>query len=125
MAIPPRLERELTELKKEHRLQVVPDGSFINIVFVQFPLGPGYRPSASDLLVKVPLSYPDAGPDMFWTDPAVMLATGAIPQNAQAKETHIQREWRRFSWHHRRWNSVTDNLVSYLEFVRSRLRQAK
>ncbi len=125
MAIPPRLERELAELKGAYSLEVAADDSFVNIIVGQFPLGPAYKPASSDLLVKVPLTYPDAGPDMFWVEPSVTLADGRVPQNAESIEPHAGKSWRRFSWHHSRWNSVTDNMTGYLEFIRSRLRQGK
>jgi hypothetical protein len=60
---------------------------------------------------------------MFYTDPAVLLVNNCPPQAAEAIETYVGRQWRRFSWHHRPWNQITDNLTSYLEFVRERLRR--
>jgi hypothetical protein len=93
----------------------------VNLVFKDFPLGPGFNVSSADLLIRVPRSYPAASPDMFWTDPAVLLSNGKEPQAANLIELHIGRKWRRFSWHRSRWDSARDNLSSFLEFIRHRL----
>lgn len=123
MGLPPKLAREIGELKDLFMIEVQEDPSFVNLIFKSFPVGPGFNATSADLLIRIPLSYPDAGPDMFWTDPVLTLDNGCIPQAADSIETYIGRQWRRFSWHHNRWNSLTDNLHSYIEFVRNRLKQ--
>jgi Prokaryotic E2 family E len=123
MALPPRLEHEILEIRKTSEAEVYEDSSFVNIVLKNFPLGPGFNLNNADVLIRVPLSYPDSGPDMFWTDPKVVLANGQEPQAATVKEQYLGREWRRFSWHFTGWKSMKDNLFSYVEFVRRRLAQ--
>ena len=123
MALSPKLTSELSGLKAEYQIEVSEDGSCVNLVFKEFPLGTGFNRPSADLLLRVPLSYPDSGLDMFWTEPGVLLSDGRVPQNANTEEIYANRRWQRFSWHHNRWNSVTDNIDSYLEFVRYRLKQ--
>lgn len=123
MSLPPKLDRELNALQKTYQVEVCEDSSFVNLVFRNFDLGPGFNVASADLLIRVPLSYPDSGPDMFWTDPRVLLASGQEPQAANAREQYLGREWRRFSWHHNRWSSVHDSLFTFLEFIRHRLAQ--
>lgn len=123
MALPPKLDKELAQLKESFRIEIHTDASFVSLIFPEFPVGEGFNRTNSDLMVRVPLSYPDAGPDMFYTDPALLLARGTVPQSAEAIETHAGRQWRRFSWHHGPWNRISDNLTGYLEFVRDRLRR--
>ena len=123
MSLPPRLDRELNEIRKTCQVEVHEDSAFANLIFKDFVLGSGFNMPSADLLIRVPLSYPDSGPDMFWTDPRLLLANGQEPQAANAREQYLGREWRRFSWHHSRWDSVRDNLFTYLEFVRHRLAQ--
>lgn len=77
MALLPRLAKEIEQL--ELKPEVREDASFINLVFRDYPIPPGYNRSTADLLIRIPLSYPDAGPDMFWTSPALTLADGATP----------------------------------------------
>ncbi len=121
MALPPRLVKEIEQL--ELKPEITEDGSVINLVFRKFPIPPGYNSPAADLLVRIPLSYPDAGPDMFWTDPDLTLANGAVPQFGHVLETYMGQQWRRFSWH-TTWKPNTDNLHGYMHFVRRRLEQA-
>lgn len=125
VSIPPKLEREIAELKTDHQLEVHDDGDWISLVFMTFDLGTGFNQATSNLLLRVPRSYPDAGPDMFWVDPSVTLASGQVPQSAEALENYLGRTWRRFSWHRSRWNPLVDNIHGHLEFIRRRLREKK
>jgi hypothetical protein len=122
MSLPPRLETELASLDSSHVIEIVEESDCISLIVRNFELGDGYSVPNSDLLVRMPRSYPDAGPDMFWTDPAVTLVNGQIPQSAESIEGYVGRQWRRFSWHRQPWNPRVDNLSGYLEFVRKRLR---
>lgn len=124
MSLPPKLETELASLRELYAIETAEDSAVISLVFKGFLLGDGFNVAASDLLVRVPRTYPDAGPDMFWVDQGVKLATGAVPQGAESIETHLGRPWRRFSWHRRGpWNPNFNNMQTYIEFVRRRLRE--
>jgi len=118
--LPPRLALDLEKLDTSDRPQISQEGGFANLVFSAFPTGPHFNAPTTTLLIRVPLSYPDAGLDMFWTDPSLLLAGGAVPKNAEALEYHAGRQWRRFSWHHHGWNPAHHNLSTYLAFVRRR-----
>ena len=123
MALPPRLERELEELRTSRRPEILEDAEVVNLLFRDFPTGEGFNLPACDLLIRIPRSYPDAGPDMFWTTPELTLKDGRIPQSAESIEVYVGKQWRRFSWHRRSWHSSSDNIHGYLEFVRRRFRQ--
>ncbi len=128
MPLPPRLEQELNELRSQHQIEVKEETDVINVIFLGFVIGDGYAVTHSDLLLRIPRSYADAGPDMFWMAPAVLLANGQTPQAADSRERYVDREWRRFSWHRppsNPWNPNIDNLHSHLEFIRKRLREKK
>jgi len=125
MALPPRLEKEVEELRRIYQVTIIEDSEWINIVLPAFPLGDGFTVFSSDLLLRVPRSYPDAGPDMFWLEVAVTLPSGQPPQAAEVIEQHVGRSWRRFSWHRRSWKPSVDNLDGYLEFVHRRLLEKK
>jgi hypothetical protein len=102
------------------------EGDFINLVFLNFSLGEGFKPRTSDLLLRVPRSYPDAGPDMFWVDTSVTLYDGRLPQGAESVEgPYAARHWRRFSWHRPAWNPSIENIHSFVEFVRRRLQEKR
>jgi hypothetical protein len=124
MPVPPKLERELAELRERYSVEVVEDPEFINLIFKDFPLGGGFNVPTSDLLLRVPKTYPEAGPDMFYTDPLVTLANGQIAKTTEHIELHVSRNWRRFSWHRQQpWNPIIDNMHDHLEFINHRLRQ--
>ena len=127
MTLPPKLQRELDELNAQFQIEVYEDPDFINLVFKDFKLGDGYSVAASDLLMRVPRSYPDAGPDMFWVSPEVKLASGALPQAGESIERYLDKDWRRFSWHRpgNQWNPTVDNMHGQLEFINRRLREQK
>ncbi len=130
----PQLSSEIDELRQQYATEVVEEDSTINVVIRGFPTSELYNKPTTNLLLRVPRSYPDAGLDMFWTDPDLALRDGGTPTNAQQLETYpaldsipdfTGKQWRRFSWHPqpngpRRWNPNVDNLDSYLEFVRKR-----
>lgn len=125
MTLPPRLERELGELRQSYSIEVVEDPDFVNLVFSAFPLGDGYSVRETELLLRVPRSFPDTGPDMFWVNTQVALASGQNPQAADSIESFFGKPWRRFSWHRQGWNPNIDNLHGHMEFIHRRLREAK
>lgn len=118
--------RELEILRNEgHDLEVTEDESWVNVVFHRHSLPRGYNKSATELLIKLPLSFPNGRPDMFWTDPDLLLEDGRIPNKADQLETHLGKQWRRFSYHPSNWNPGSDNFLTYLEFVNSGLQKAR
>jgi hypothetical protein len=122
MAIPPRLEKELAELREQYTIETIEDSSFINLIFKDFPLGDGFNLPTSDLLLMIPKTYPDTGPDMFWVDQQITLTNGLMPQAAESIEQYMNRTWRRFSWHRSPWNPTIDNMHNHMEFIHKRLR---
>ena len=125
MPLPPRLEKETAELRQGFEMEVIEESDIINLVLRSFPFGDGYNRPVADLLLRIPRTYPDSGPDMFWTIPELTLASGSAPQSAESMENYIGKQWRRFSWHKSAWNPAIDNLHGYLEFIRRRLREKK
>ena len=135
--LPPQLATELAALGVVYRTDVAEEPTTINVVLRGYPTSELYSISQTNLLLRVPRAYPDAGLDMFWTDPELVLKDGTIPKNADLLETYpaldsitdfAGKKWRRFSWHPqpngpKRWNPNLDNLESYLEFVNRRFRE--
>lgn len=87
-----------------------------------YPLNDGYEPATATLLVKLPPTFPDAAPDMFWLFPVVKTAAGAAPQGTSALAM-LGQEWQQFSWHLQpgAWIPGTSTLRDYLRCVRARL----
>lgn len=123
--IPVLLFQEIEECRKEgYSVDVLEADGWANVVFHNYAIVSGYNKSATELLLKIPMSYPNGRPDMFWTDEDLVLRGGGIPRNADAIEPALGKRWRRFSWHLQNWNPGVDNLRTYLEFVNNRLTKA-
>jgi hypothetical protein len=87
------------------------------------PLRPGWNLPTTEVLFLVPMAYPAAQPDCFYTDPKLRLAGGQLPANTALNELDgRQLLW--FSWHLARWHPHRDNLVSCLRFIERRLHDA-
>ena len=120
--IPTKLGDEVKKLQDEGVLvEVSESGGMACVVLRDHPLPPTYNKPVTDLLLRMPLSYPNGKPDMFWVDTEVSLTDGSVPQRAGTIETHMERQWRRFSWHPQSWNPATGDLRMFLEFVNCRL----
>ena len=98
-----------------------PDG-WTFLVVPNYPLPDGFSPGRVRLLVKLPPSFPDAAPDMFWLNPPIRTPSGVAPQGTSI-ETVLGADWQRFSWHllPGAWRPGTSSLRDYLRCVRARL----
>jgi len=124
--IPEQIDKEIEDLRKEdHSIDLIEADGWANIVFHNFSVPPGYSKAMTTLLIKLPMSYPNGRPDMFWTDEDLILKYGRLPRNADVIETALGKNWRRFSWHPQSWNPGADNFCTYLEFVNSGLIKAR
>lgn len=97
----------------------VGDG-FVNLVLAEFPT-PGLDQQAVDLLLRLPIGFPDATPDMFWVSPSLTFNGSSIP-GTEVIETYLGRSWQRWSRHiGGQWRPGVDNLETYLAYVRRAL----
>ena len=100
----------------------VSDG-FVNVVLADFPT-PGLDQRHVDLLLRLPIGFPDATPDMFWVSPSLTAKGAAIPGTEQT-ENYLGRSWQRWSRHiGGQWRPGVDNLETYLAYVRRALAMA-
>ena len=110
-----------TEVKKI----TVNNSQEIQIVIHKFLLPSKYSPSEVDLLVRQLPGYPEAGMDMFWTKPDVILTENN--QKPQATEVHEKftefgdEDWQRWSRHMNGWRSGTDNLETFFAAIQNEL----
>jgi hypothetical protein len=121
----PMAEKEfLDERAPAH--SVVPDAGMVCIIVPDFPLGAGFDRATSDLLLRLSPGYPDVPPDMWWFDPPVRRADGAIIPATEVRERYFDREWQRWSRHFQpgQWRSGVDNLRSYLALISADLQNA-
>lgn len=121
--IPPELASEVEALRQlGYTVDIAEAGLRVYVILRDVALPATYKPQRTDLMVFTASLYPNAGFDMFWTNPDVLLVDGRIPQAAEAIEEYEGRKWRRFSWHlNRPWNPNHDNLRSWLAYCEDRL----
>ena len=79
-----------------------------------------YNLGKSDLLILLPNGYPEVKPDMWYFNPAILLA----PSNRLAKQTQVNinfdgKPWQRWSRHYpaNEWRSGIDGIHTYLKKV--------
>ncbi len=113
----------LVERSVEHR--IVSESGMICVVLPGFPLPPGYTIAQSDLLVRLSAGYPDVPPDMWWFDPPVVRIDGQPIDCTQAVESHLGRQWQRWSRHFQpgQWRSGVDSIESFLALIRKELQR--
>lgn len=124
--IPVQLQEEVADLEKvgyQIRLNEVGNKIYIQFDNYQLPKD-GYTSDVTTLIVWTGIQYPRCAFDMFWVDSNLLLADGRVPYTAEHIESHMGKEWRRFSIHpyqHKQWNPNEDNLRAYLVYVDQRL----
>ncbi len=120
---PPLLAEHVALLRERgENVEVVEEGSRHFVVVKDFQLPTGrYIPPSTDLMMMADYQYPQSRLDMFWTDPPVMLTSGATPQAADSFEYYIGRRWQRWSWHYDGWNPAIHNIITHLEVFKDRL----
>ena len=112
---------------KGHAWELVPDGSGACLVFKDYVVSTErYDRSKTDLMIRIPAGYNNAGLDMFYVDPPLKLKnTNTYPKAAEVFETHAGRTWQRFSRHlPAAWRAGVDGLPMFLALVQREL-QAK
>jgi len=107
-----------------YKVLIIESDGMINLVFENFKIPNLYVKKDTTLLLRLPTSYPNGNPDMFWTDVDILCLDGQIPTKAEQIETYLEKQWRRFSWHPQGWNPGICNLRMYLEFVITGLQKA-
>jgi hypothetical protein len=130
----PFLKAQLDELEAEynrdgnHVTQTpVGDGSFV-IKVPRVVIPPGWNAKETDIWFVVPVQYPSARPDCFWTVPSLLLEGGRIPQNTGPNPLpgHLQPvQLRWYSWHVAQWSPIGDTLATYLQVIRRRFADPK
>jgi hypothetical protein len=100
--------------------EVTVDGGITCVVLKGWRLPKGYSREVADLLLRLPVGYPDTAPDMWWFDPAIQLVDGTAVPQTQVVEQHLGRSWQRWSRHFApgQWQSGIDGLENYVALIR-------
>ena len=115
---------------KEHypdaEITEYPDGVAVLTATVRTLPEGAWNKTETKVLVVVPVGYPVAKPDCFWTEVDLRLHTGAQPTNtAFTAPPHHNVHLLWFSWHISKWNPNKDGLVTYMRTVEGRLREPR
>lgn len=118
------IDKEVEELRQKGFGVARSDtDKFAILIIDAYRLPAGWSKEETRLMLKLPASYPNGKPDMFWTDEDLMLANGSVPEKGDVIEEHNGEKWRRFSWHPKSWTPGRDNIHTFLAFVDRRLAQ--
>lgn len=86
-----------------------------------------YDRNIADLLILIPIGYPDTRPDMWYFFPAILL----MPGNRSARQTEAKisfegKSWQRWSRHYpaNQWRSGIDGIHTHLIKVEAALKVA-
>ncbi len=118
------LDEQLEKLRETYpdaSMEKRPDGPAV-VVVPGIDLPGGWNCSTTTVFFLVPLGFPMAQPDCFWTEDSLRLSNGQIPKNAGVQMPPFgqsQKLW--FSWHVANWSQSRDSLKTYLGVIKSRL----
>ena len=103
------------------RVTVHAEAGWSFVVISDYALPPGFEPGRVQLLVKLPPTFPDAAPDMFWAWPAAKAPGGGLPRST-SMERLLGQDWQRYSWHLApgAWKPGVSSLRDYLRCVAAR-----
>lgn len=98
-----------------------PDG-WQFLVYRGFRIPSEYRPDRIDLLIKLPPTFPEAAPDMFWVSPAVVIATTGGSPRGTGNVTLLNQSWQQFSWHLKpgAWRPGVSDVRDFLRCIQGR-----
>jgi hypothetical protein len=123
----PEFDRDyLLEKGYQFEEKIEPNGNGLIIRNWLLPSGK-FNLQTSDLLILVPNGYPDVRPDMWYFNPAILLA----PSNTLARQTQVNisfegKAWQRWSRHYpaEEWRSGIDGMHTYLKKIQVALEAA-
>ena len=94
------------------------------LIIRDYALPTGYNHDAVDIAIDVPASYPDAAIDMFYCNPPLKLASGAVIAQTSS---HVSiggityQQWSRHLNGTTRWNPLTDSVITQMAVVEESL----
>jgi hypothetical protein len=99
------------------------DQGMICVVIAGYELPAPCEPSQTNLLIRLPGTWPDGQPDMFWMDPPVRV-NGRFPPAADHIQSFLGRQWQRWSRHLGGGWRPGDDLATWLRIVRQEVIKA-
>jgi hypothetical protein len=125
---PSALYHHLVDLSKYYRLSI--DDYYRFVIIHDFNLPPGFNWRTTNVLVELPLDYPQTPPGVG--DSRVFVRTGlrfyghmlADYYESRVRPTYATPGFGPWAWvcyQHVRWNPLRDNLIRFLEMLRADL----
>lgn len=97
------------------------DGTIL-VTIPHFKLREGWSKPEVTVYFVIPVGYPMAKPDCFWTDDDLRLRGGALPTNTTSNTNYGgPRNLLWFSYHATFWEPNKDNVETYLRIIKQRL----
>lgn len=116
----PEFDRDYL-LEKGYQFEEKIDANRNGLIIRNWLLPQGkYNFQVSDLLIIIPQGYPDIRPDMWYFNPAILLAPSNIPaRQTQAILKFDGKDWQRWSRHFQayEWRSGIDGIHTYLKKI--------
>ena len=124
IALNPIVAAQLDALKEEypeaHWEEVVGGGGMVRVIVPGFPLPSGWSAEKATVHFILPVGYPIARPDCFWTTELLRLAGGRTPMGTGTNQMPGSSEsllW--FSWHVDAWDSKAD-VLRWMKIIKQR-----
>jgi hypothetical protein len=123
----------LTERDREYLVnrdltyKEVTDSNHKGVVLIDSPLPIGlYNQPQADILILLPLGYPDVPTDMFYLFPWVTLvSSGKYPTTADQIFQFEGKSWQRWSRHNNEWRIGIDGIHTSIVRMENALKEAK
>lgn len=114
---------DVLELHWETRLEATPAGQNRRWVLIHdYPLPRGFTAACTLIALEIPLTYPGAQIDMFYTYPPLALTSGLPIPSTQVSAViggNTFNGWSRHRGPASAWDPQTDNVVTHLALVES------
>lgn len=123
MELPARDVKFLNERGLDWQLLPDPQGAVCLVVKGFDVAGGGFAPATTELMIRIPQQYPMTPLDMWYCDPPIRIAaTGQFAAASEVLETHLGRQWQRFSRHlNSGWQPGVDGLRSFFVLIQREL----
>jgi hypothetical protein len=121
MPLPDNDEAYLRDRNLAH--SIADEANMLCVVINSYRLPDGYDHTEADLLLRLSSGYPDIRPDSWWISPGIKLADGREVRATEVIETHLGRDWQRWSRHldDQQWQPGTDGLENYIALIEQEL----
>src|SRR5687768_6333718 len=109
----PEFDREYL-ISKGYNFEEKTEGDVHGLIIKNYDIPKGkYNCERSDLLILIPIGYPDTRPDMWYFFPQILLSPSNVPaRQTQVNFTFDGKMWQRWSRHYpaEEWRSGIDGI---------------